>query len=87
MGTKFERWKKIKNDEIKNNFEIEYFFQIKKIIIKRTWTKYDGKRNSRVDVIFSRGKQEWKKVNMHQSNRITMHAPLKKKRISRQIKW
>jgi hypothetical protein len=30
MGTKFERWKK-KNDEIKNNFEIEYFFQIKKL--------------------------------------------------------
>jgi len=33
-------------------------FLNKKITIKRTWNKYDGKRNSRVDVIFSRGKQE-----------------------------
>jgi hypothetical protein len=26
--------KKLKNDEIKNNFEIEYFFQIKKLQLR-----------------------------------------------------
>jgi hypothetical protein len=35
MWTKFKRWKKFKEDEIKNNFQIEIIYTNKKIVTKK----------------------------------------------------
>jgi hypothetical protein len=38
MKIKYKRWKKLKEDEIENNFQFEIIVSNKKIIIKRSWT-------------------------------------------------
>jgi len=49
MRIKFERWKKLDNEN-KNNFQFEIIFSNKKIAIKRTKTKSEGKKKWR-DVV------------------------------------
>jgi hypothetical protein len=44
MRIKFERWKKLDNEN-KNNFQFEIIFSNKKIAIKRTKTKSEGKKS------------------------------------------
>ena len=45
--------KKLKDDEIENNFQFKQFY--KKIAIKKTQTKYEGKRKIKAGMIFLRG--------------------------------
>jgi len=47
--------KKLKNDEIENDFQIEIMFSNLKITIKRKGITSKGKINWRANVIFSRG--------------------------------
>jgi hypothetical protein len=37
--------KKLKNNEIEKQFQFYKLFQIKKIMIKKTWTKFERKTN------------------------------------------
>jgi hypothetical protein len=60
MWTKFKRWKKFKEDEIKNNFQIEIIYTNKKIVTKKIWAKSEGKANWRVIVKFFRGNAQFK---------------------------
>jgi hypothetical protein len=44
IGTKYDKWKKFKEDEIKKN-QFCKSFQIEQIIIKIIWMKFEGKKN------------------------------------------
>jgi len=60
MRTKFERWKKLDNEN-KNNFQFEIIFSNKKIAIKRTKTKSEGKKSEGMlwkDLAWKKGKQK-----------------------------
>jgi hypothetical protein len=47
IGTKYDKWKKLKEDEIDKKKKFHELFQIKKIIIKRIENKIKGKTNWR----------------------------------------
>jgi hypothetical protein len=44
MSNKFNRWKKLKGDDIEKKIQFNKLFKIKKVI-KITWTKIEGKTN------------------------------------------
>jgi len=60
MRVKFERWKKLDNEN-KNNFQFEIIFSNKKIAIKRTKIKSEGKKSEGMlwkDLAWKKGKQK-----------------------------
>jgi hypothetical protein len=84
MWTKFKRWKKFKEDEIKNNFQIEIIYTNKKIVTKKyglnlkekqteglLWSFLEATHNSR------RERERRKKSINAKLSSITIHAPLK----------
>ena len=70
--------KKLKNNEIKNNFQIEYFFQIKKLQLREQELDMTGKEIEGLMWFFKGIEKNEKKQTCTKLDRITMHAPPKK---------
>jgi hypothetical protein len=74
MWTKFKRWKKFKEDEIKNNFQIEIIYTNKKIVTKKYGLNLKEKQTEgllwsffRGNAQFKEGEREKKKFNQCQT--------------------